>query len=161
MQNFWLENEILILSLYRNLCERQYLILFYDSTNFQIYRNPNSIFLGAHTQILFWSLLTFKYIICIKYKHFPIINLNFILLEGELCFHQKKGVNGVCKILSNCPAAITDIRQGIYPQNCGFQGTVVVVCCPQTSTPKPVGEKCKEGNTFIKKILKVVKKLFL
>ncbi|KAK9701894.1 Trypsin [Popillia japonica] len=65
--------------------------------------------------------------------------------DGELCFHQKKGVNGVCKILSNCPAAITDIRQGIYPQNCGFQGTVVVVCCPQTSTPKPVGEKCKEA----------------
>ncbi|KAI4459990.1 eg:bacr7a4.3 protein-related [Holotrichia oblita] len=66
--------------------------------------------------------------------------------EGELCFHQKKGVDGVCKILSNCPVAITDIRKGVYPENCGFQGTAVIVCCPQESKPKkPVGEKCKEA----------------
>ncbi|GJQ73814.1 CLIPC1 [Trypoxylus dichotomus] len=84
--------------------------------------------------------------------------------QGEQCFHQKRGVNGICRALRNCPAAINDLRHEIYPQNCGLEGTVVIVCCPQASEPSittttttessqilnpsgnlPVGEKCKQA----------------
>ncbi|GJQ73809.1 CLIPC1 [Trypoxylus dichotomus] len=83
---------------------------------------------------------------------------------GEQCFHQKKGVNGICRALRNCPAAIDDLHHKIYPQNCGFEGVVVIVCCPQASEPSittttttessqildptgnlRVGEKCKQA----------------
>ncbi|GJQ73816.1 CLIPC1 [Trypoxylus dichotomus] len=87
--------------------------------------------------------------------------------QGEQCFHQKKGVNGICRVLTDCPAAIEDFRRGIYPQHCGFEGTAVIACCPQASEPPttttttttttessqipdptgnlPVGEKCKQA----------------
>ncbi|GJQ81949.1 hypothetical protein Trydic_g3739, partial [Trypoxylus dichotomus] len=86
---------------------------------------------------------------------------------GDKCFHQNKGVNGICRVLTDCPTAIDDIRHGIYPQHCGFEGTVVIACCPQASESPittttttttttessqipnptgnlPVGEKCKQ-----------------
>ncbi|GJQ88410.1 CLIPC1, partial [Trypoxylus dichotomus] len=88
---------------------------------------------------------------------------NFVQ-KREQCFHQNKGVNGICRVLTDCPAAIDDLRHGIYPQHCGFEGTVVIACCPQASEPPtttttttessqipdptgnlPVGEKCKQA----------------
>ncbi|KAJ8961842.1 hypothetical protein NQ318_021459 [Aromia moschata] len=55
---------------------------------------------------------------------------------------------GVCKFLTECPAALEMLEQGVFPENiCGFRGTESVVCChavgalspPTTRMTRPMG----------------------
>ncbi|XP_046382730.1 serine protease snake-like [Ischnura elegans] len=59
---------------------------------------------------------------------------------GDRCTDSRRR-NGVCTPLNQCPSAQQDLRQGVRPTNCGFQGGQPVVCCvaqsqrPQATRP--------------------------
>lgn len=55
---------------------------------------------------------------------------------GDKC-QVKNGPGGICRSLADCPEAIANIRKGIHPQKCRFQGTQVIVCCPEPEAPEP------------------------
>ncbi|XP_026479124.1 serine protease snake-like [Ctenocephalides felis] len=47
--------------------------------------------------------------------------------EGDACTID--GLSGSCKLLKNCAPAIVGLRNGKYPQMCGFSNLDPVVCC--------------------------------
>ncbi|XP_017773158.1 PREDICTED: venom protease-like [Nicrophorus vespilloides] len=71
------------------------------------------------------------------------------------CVHNRLNSPGICKSVGECPQALQELAQHIFPETCGFDGTVPIVCCPseqkpdiQDRNPQAVGmksyQKCKE-----------------
>lgn len=59
---------------------------------------------------------------------------------------------GICVLLKHCQVAIVGLTQSpkVLPQNCGFQGKDVVVCCPIESKPiKTVGKSLIATTTEV------------
>lgn len=58
--------------------------------------------------------------------------------------------SGTCVLISNCPKALDDIKNRIFPKLCGFDGNVPIVCCikPKTveKTPSKAGEISEASN---------------
>lgn len=50
---------------------------------------------------------------------------------GDICRVDRTNENGVCKLLSQCPKAVADLKTRIFPTTCGFKGTDIIVCCVQ------------------------------
>ncbi|XP_055594342.1 venom protease-like [Uranotaenia lowii] len=81
-------------------------------------------------------------------------------LVGEQCVVLRTDAPGICRLISECPSVIDDIRnKRPAPTKCGFVNKVQVVCCPDgvaprtTTTPSPavvasrhpkIAEKCSE-----------------
>lgn len=58
--------------------------------------------------------------------------------EGDNCVLRRTGASGVCRTLRTCVSARNDLRKGLIPQNCGYAGTVPIVCCvPETPVTPP------------------------
>lgn len=59
--------------------------------------------------------------------------------EGDSCIVMRDQVAGICTIIDYCPSvASLLIYRRIYPTPCGFIGDKQVVCCPITTTERPV-----------------------
>ncbi|KAF7282590.1 hypothetical protein GWI33_002311 [Rhynchophorus ferrugineus] len=52
------------------------------------------------------------------------------LYYGSSCVVQKDNTTGQCVYIHECPEVIPGIKRWIFPQNCFFEGSEVVVCCP-------------------------------
>ncbi|CAH2012797.1 unnamed protein product [Acanthoscelides obtectus] len=68
--------------------------------------------------------------------------------EGDAC-DSDNGHKGICKLLEDCPAAVQRIKEGIFPEICGFVGTQSFVCCENKNTPKET-EPTSKKETGIK-----------
>ncbi|XP_071441258.1 serine protease snk-like [Hetaerina americana] len=60
---------------------------------------------------------------------------------GQACI-DSRGIRGKCTPIRQCQIALMNLKMGIRPTNCGFQGNHPVVCCPDgnsrlMSTPQP------------------------
>ncbi|ENN73472.1 hypothetical protein YQE_09897, partial [Dendroctonus ponderosae] len=55
---------------------------------------------------------------------------------GDLCVETRTDTRGLCKVLPECPSAIDNLRNRIYPTGCGFSGREVIVCCVETESTK-------------------------
>ncbi|GJQ73810.1 CLIPC1 [Trypoxylus dichotomus] len=59
-------------------------------------------------------------------------NAAFSLYLGDVCHHKKKDIPGKCKLLTDCEEAMRDLRQRVFPENCGFLKSSVIVCCTKS-----------------------------
>ncbi|CAD7092799.1 unnamed protein product [Hermetia illucens] len=57
--------------------------------------------------------------------------------SGEPCTVQRTSAPGTCKIIQDCPVAISQIRRRQRITRCGFEGRNEVVCCPNPTLPPP------------------------
>ncbi|ERL94952.1 hypothetical protein D910_12224 [Dendroctonus ponderosae] len=55
---------------------------------------------------------------------------------SDLCVETRTDTRGLCKVLPECPSAIDNLRNRIYPTGCGFSGREVIVCCVETESTK-------------------------
>lgn len=100
----------------------------------------------------FRTILTFVYIgtfyLCVTNGQFE---------KDDDCQLQETGVKGICRIIDDCPRAITDIMQlHIHPTTCGFIGKKPIICCPDmklaptiTTTLAPSVKRISEKSTTI------------
>ncbi|XP_065081317.1 venom protease-like [Ochlerotatus camptorhynchus] len=59
------------------------------------------------------------------------------LATGDECIVQRTNAPGICRLVSECPSVIDDIRnRRANPTKCGFVNRVQVVCCPDGVQPK-------------------------
>lgn len=58
--------------------------------------------------------------------------INYKSILGDACTID--GLSGSCKLLRNCAPAIVGLRNGKYPQMCGFSNLDPVVCCVSEGT---------------------------
>ncbi|KAJ8921903.1 hypothetical protein NQ315_008536 [Exocentrus adspersus] len=67
------------------------------------------------------------------------LNLSQNLLdEGEPCFIEALGEEGICISILECPYAQNLLKKAIYPQICGFIGIESLVCCTKLETQTPL-----------------------
>ncbi|XP_025835383.1 uncharacterized protein LOC108736795 [Agrilus planipennis] len=87
------------------------------------------------------------------FKCFVLIYVIFLkpsncLYEDDPCILNTSGQIGKCLLLSNCLTALEDIQEKeIFPQICGFQGTLLIVCCSQKSSLTPLATTPDETIT--------------
>ncbi|KAK4881826.1 hypothetical protein RN001_005145 [Aquatica leii] len=60
---------------------------------------------------------------------FALINYGNSQSSGDPCTVRSSGQGGTCILLSMCSKAMEDLRNNVYPDICGFQGTEPIVCC--------------------------------
>lgn len=68
-------------------------------------------------------------------KHLQSYLLTLSLISGDSC--SANGFIGECRFLTECAAAIDNIKRGVLPQICGFVGSQSIVCCTNSIT-KPL-----------------------
>ncbi|KAJ3644114.1 hypothetical protein Zmor_026787 [Zophobas morio] len=62
----------------------------------------------------------------------------------DVCIVQSTGLQGVCKLIKDCPSAQKKLQQHHLPQICGFHRFDPIICCPSVATRKP-GEISKKS----------------
>lgn len=68
---------------------------------------------------------------------------------GELCRVDRTGDNGWCKIVTDCPQILNEIRHGKYPTSqCGFHEREQIICCPEI---KPIATTTSHSSRISQK----------
>lgn len=79
------------------------------------------------------------------------------LKEGDPCRVVRSGVGGACKTLADCPLALSEALAGRIPTQCGWEGSMEIVCCPNSKLPTSISDtrysarsKCRVLEYFIR-----------